>query len=447
MFYCFVFFAIILLIYILVNLLRVFRNIVNSFYILSSHSISVNVDKDITHRVRLESNITSLELWIIFPVTFLLLLVWCKQKCDKKVNFFLLFLMCMTFVFLKYKNSSDFFNDVRTCTRSEFFAFEFMNMCDDFQFLVIRMNSTFYSISKLKYRNLNSYFHLLILLSGDISLNPGPTHQHKLQCLNEWNIFKSRGLRFIHLNINSLLPKIEVLRIIAKSTNAMIIGINESKLDESVLEPEIEIDDYKILRCDRNRHGGGVACYIRNDWSYIIISVFPSQIESVFFEILLPNSKPITVGTIYRPPNQSNFLEVQNKNMIKIDSISNETYILGDFNINFSLNDSYVFSKKDMLNNKSIPSDLKSYYEFCTFFSLHQLMEVPTRITCNSATIIDHILASYPERVTQQGIIDVGLSDHQLIFCTIKLSRIKRGTHILNSARSSITRLIFLRKL
>ena len=34
-----------------------------------------------------------------------------------------------------------------------------------------------------------------------------------------------------------------------------------------------------------------------------------------------------------------------------------------------------------------------------------------------------------PERVTQQGIIDVGLSDHQLIFCTRKISRIKRGTH------------------
>ena len=104
-----------------------------------------------------------------------------------------------------------------------------------------------------------------------------------------------------------------------------------------------------------------------------------------------------------------------------------------------------------MLNNSLIPSDVKSYYEFCTFFSLHQLIKVPTRITCNSATIIDHILASYLERVTQQGIIDVGLSDHQLIFCTRKISRIKRGTYThtytLNSACSSITRLIFLRKL
>ena len=176
--------------------------------------------------------------------------------------------------------------------------------------------------------NGNIGISILALLSGDISLNPGPTHQHKLQCLNEWNIFKSRGLHFFHLNINSLLPKIEELRIIAKSIDATIISISESKLDKSVLEPETEIDDYKILRCDRSRHGGGVACHIRNDLSYNIISVSPSEIESVFFEILLPNSKLITVGTICRPPNQSNFLEVLNENMKKIDSISNKTWKL-----------------------------------------------------------------------------------------------------------------------
>ena len=85
------------------------------------------------------------------------------------------------------------------------------------------------------------------------------------------------------------------------------------------METEIQIDDYNILRCDRNRQGGGVACYIRNDLSYDNISVFPREIESVFFEILLPNSKPIIVGTIYCPPNQSDFLEVLNKNTNKIE--------------------------------------------------------------------------------------------------------------------------------
>ena len=62
-------------------------------------------------------------------------------------------------------------------------------------------------------------------------------------------------------------------------------------------------------------------------------------------------------------------------------------------------------------------------------FGLKQLIEVPTRVTYSSSTIIDHMLASFPDRVSQQGVIDVGLSDHQIIYCTRKISRIKRGTH------------------
>ena len=94
---------------------------------------------------------------------------------------------------------------------------------------------------------------MLLLLSGDISLNSGLFHHDTLQCLNEWNIFIKRGLHFIHLNISSLLSKIEKLRFIAKSTNAAVIGICESKIDASVLGQEISIVNYKILRCDRNR--------------------------------------------------------------------------------------------------------------------------------------------------------------------------------------------------
>ena len=59
-------------------------------------------------------------------------------------------------------------------------------------------------------------------------------------------------------------------------------------------------------------------------------------------------------------------------------------------------------------------------------FGLKQLIEFPTRVTCSSSTIIDHILATFSNRVSQQGVIDVELSDHQIIYCT---RRIKRGTH------------------
>ena len=133
------------------------------------------------------------------------------------------------------------------------------------------------------YCNSDSYYRLLLLLSGNIGLTPGPSHNLQPLDHDKWNIFKHRGLHLLHLNINSLLPKIDELRHIARLTNAAVIGISESKLDDSVSTSEIQIDEYDLLRCDRNRHGGGVACYIRNDLSYNVKSHFPKDIENIFF--------------------------------------------------------------------------------------------------------------------------------------------------------------------
>ena len=55
--------------------------------------------------------------------------------------------------------------------------------------------------------------------------------------------------------------------------------------------------------------------------------------------------------------------------------------------------------------------------------------KISTRITCSSTSLIDHILLSLPELISQEGVIDVGLSD-QLIYCTWKISRIRtEGVH------------------
>ena len=67
---------------------------------------------------------------------------------------------------------------------------------------------------------------------------------------------------------------------------------------------------------------------------------------------------------------------------------------------------------------------------------LKQLIIVPTRVTTVSSTIIDHVLASFPERVTKSGVIDIGFSDRQLIYCTRKISRINRGSHKQTKFRS-----------
>ena len=82
-------------------------------------------------------------------------------------------------------------------------------------------------------------FLLKSKVAGDINLNSGPKNNLQPLNSNKWNVFKSKGLHLIHLNINSLLSKIDELRYIANSSNAAVIGISEYKLDESVLQSEI----------------------------------------------------------------------------------------------------------------------------------------------------------------------------------------------------------------
>ena len=127
----------------------------------------------------------------------------------------------------------------------------------------------------------------------------------------------------MHLNI-TLLPKIDELRHMARLSHTAVIGISEPRLDESITNSEILIDSYDLLCCDRNRNEGGVACYIRNDLSYTQKNPFPNDIENV--QIHLPKTKPITVGIVYRPPNQTNFIKTLSEHFPKLDTTMEVQY-------------------------------------------------------------------------------------------------------------------------
>ena len=97
-------------------------------------------------------------------------------------------------------------------------------------------------------------------------------------------------MHFIHINIDSILHKIDELRHIVQSINLSFIEIYESKLDSSVNDNEINIPGYDILKKDRNRNRGGVFAYIRNDLSYYVQEDLNNKNETIFFEIFLPHS-------------------------------------------------------------------------------------------------------------------------------------------------------------
>ena len=154
---------------------------------------------------------------------------------------------------------------------------------------------------------------------------------------SKWKIFLKKGLHILHLNIKSILPKIDEIHFIAKQSNASTIGIKESTLDSSIFNSELDIDEYDLIRLDHSRGGGGVACYI-----------FCRNIESCFIDIFLLMSKSILVGVLYRPPDKPDFMELR-KNSLKESNISNtqECYLIGDFNVD-------LLSGNKMLLKKTI---------------------------------------------------------------------------------------------
>ena len=121
-----------------------------------------------------------------------------KEK--SRLNFSFYSFIVLTLVILKpalEPTKSDQQSQLKKC-----FAFFLVVVLD----LSNRLNDSYYhyhncfiAIFVLKYQNYTKFYKILLLLSGDISLNPGPT---KAFLTAFANLLKIRGLHFLHSNIN-----------------------------------------------------------------------------------------------------------------------------------------------------------------------------------------------------------------------------------------------------
>ena len=200
----------------------------------------------------------------------------------------------------------------------------------------------------------------------------------------------------------------------ASKSKAAVISITEIWLDSSITEGEIHIDDYLVLHRDRNRSQGGVCVYIRNDFAFTSRSdIQMDSDEIIFVEFLLPKTKPITVGTAYRPPKQNDFLN-NFKEILTHLRTDCEIIILGDFNISGLQRSSSIF---------------KSYANILKLLNLDQIINEPTKITPTTSSLPDYILCNNKEKNCQSGTISISLSDHFMTYCTRKISKGQINKH------------------
>ena len=110
------------------------------------------------------------------------------------------------------------------------------------------------------------------ILSGDIELNPGPYSVNGSADVSDIlssTSFDSLGnhLSILHLNIQSILPTIDLIR--GEATSYDILVFSESWLYPTVNNHVIGIENFMLpFRTDRNdRPGGGVIVYVRDTLS------------------------------------------------------------------------------------------------------------------------------------------------------------------------------------
>ena len=206
------------------------------------------------------------------------------------------------------------------------------------------------------------------------------------------------------------------VRLIARRSSAACLCITETWLDDTVPDAEVHIESYSIQRKDRNRHGGGVCIYIRQDLSYNERSdLNHGCLEATWIEIFLPKTKHILCASIYRHSTQSDFYNIMDVCSSCIQFTELETILLGDFNTN-------------VLSVKSCPL-FKALKYFIVMFDFKQLISEYTRICNTSSTAIDLILVSDSERISPSGVIYTNLSDNCMIFCTRKVTKSTVGSH------------------
>ena len=78
-----------------------------------------------------------------------------------------------------------------------------------------------------------------------------------------------RGFKIAHLNLRSILNKMDDVRSLTHNKRFDIFTFSEIWLNSSIKDSELDIPGYTLVRHDRtSKRGGGMAIYVRNNIPY-----------------------------------------------------------------------------------------------------------------------------------------------------------------------------------
>ena len=177
-----------------------------------------------------------------------------------------------------------------------------------------------------------------------------------------------------------------------------LFGLSETRFNCYVSDESIAIPHYTIYRRDIIKQGEtGLVLYVHNSMQNITTrrTDLESQCtESLWVEIRNPKTPSLLVGYVYRNPAATyewydEFVTI----LDKVLKVKIKSFHLGDFNIDL----------------------LKPHLAWESTFSilgLNQLFTQPTRVTCSTNTLIDHIYTNNSNLVHSIFVPNIAISDH-----------------------------------
>lgn len=221
-------------------------------------------------------------------------------------------------------------------------------------------------------------------------------------------------MKIAHLNVNGLLNKLSEVQNILDQASFDILGISETHLREDIPDDWININGYRFVRRDRDSGpGGGVLIYFKvNLTAYLVARWNCTDLEATSLNVTL-RSQSFLIGCIYRPPQDSLFFNHFRNVLENIWLRRKNIILLGDFNSDMLKGSNNTESQYGIMLNRIISS-----------FGLKNVMSCPSRITLTSKSLIDLIITSQTAKVKTSGAIDLGISDHHLVFAVFLTTRV-----------------------
>ena len=231
----------------------------------------------------------------------------------------------------------------------------------------------------------------------------------------------------VHYNINSITceGKLEELRETCSLLKNSVLIITESKLDETITTNRILLPGFhEPVRRDRVINGkstrsGGCLIYVNELLPFEQkVNLQELLFEHIWVDIKINNIK-LSINCLYRPPNHTSddhesFLLTSKNILQKLDNYQADYKIISS-----DLNYGNIYCKSPTLAPKPLDTSAPDLF---AEFGFKQLIDIPTRITRDTVSLIDLFYIQNDELVIYHGTLPM-IADHAGIFVSLDINR------------------------